>query len=108
MCQKIKTIESSFQTAKGREWYVWETNNHENEKFNFELNGIAVGLRGKFQNTDNKVLDYTLHQADIRLDDIHPNQSGIQKMVFTIRNYNSSVGYKPAECIVSVSQIKKI
>ena len=39
---------------------------------------------------------------------IHPNQSKIQKMVFTIQNYFSSVGYKPAGCNVPARrQIKK-
>ena len=40
------------------------------------------------------------------MDGIHPNQNGIQKMVFRLRNYISSVGYQPSVSNVSMRQIK--
>ena len=84
-----------------------ETNNNEINKFNQALDDIADGLRGGFQNTDIKVLDYNLEKADIRNDGIHPNQNGIQKMVFSLRNYTPSVGYQPSVSNVSMKRIKK-
>ena len=63
-----------------------EINKNEITKFNRALDDIANGLRGEFQNTDIKVLDYKLEKADIRIDGFHPNQNGIQKMVFSLRN----------------------
>ena len=67
-------------------------NNEKKNKFSWALDDIADGLRGEFQNTDTKVLDYVLKIVDIRMDGIHPDQNGIQKMVFSLRNYISSVG----------------
>ena len=84
-----------------------ETNNNEINKFNRALDDIADGLRGEFQNTDIKVLDYNLENVDIRMDGIHPNHNGIQKMVFSLRNYISIVGYQPSVSNVSMRQIKK-
>ena len=84
-----------------------ETNNNEITKFNQALDDIADGVRGEFQNTDIKVLDYNLEKADIRNDGIHPNQNGIQKMVFSLRNYISSVGYQSSVSNVSMRRIKK-
>ena len=52
-----------------------ETNNNEITKFNQALDDIADGLRGEFQNTDIRVLDYNLEKADIRNDGLHPNQN---------------------------------
>ena len=71
------------------------------------LDDIADGLRGEFQNTDIKIRDYNLENVDIRMDGIHPNHNGIQKMVFSLRNYISSVGYQPSVSNVSMRQIKK-
>ena len=84
-----------------------ETNNNEKTKFNRPLDDIADGLRGEFQNTDIKVLDYNLGKADIQVDCIHPNQKGIKEIVFSLRNYISSVGYQPSVSNVSMRQIKK-
>ena len=64
-----------------------ETNNNEINKFNRALDDIADGLRGEFQNTDKKVLDYNLENPDIPMDGIHSNQNGFQKLVFSLRNY---------------------
>ena len=74
---------------------------------NRALDDIAVGLRGEFQNTDIEVLDYNLEKADIRMDGIHPIQNGIQKMVFSLWNYISSVGYQPSGSNVYMRQLKK-
>ena len=46
--------------------------------FNYELNDIADGQKGKFQNTDIKVLDLILDQADIKLGSIYPNQTKVE------------------------------
>ena len=79
-----------------------ETNNNEITKFNQALDDIADGLSGEFQNTDIKVLDYNLEKTYIRNDGIHSDQNGIQKMVFSLRNYISSVGYQPSVSNVSM------
>ena len=98
ICKLPKVKNGSFER---------ETNNNEITKFNRALDDIADGLRGKFQNTDIQVLDYNLEKADIRIDGIHPNQNGIQKMVFSLRNYISCVGYQPSVRNVSMRQIKE-
>ena len=84
-----------------------ETTNNEINKFNRALDDIADDLSGEFQNTDIKGLDYNLENVDIRMDGIHPNHNGIQKMVFSLRNYISSVGYQLSASNVSMRQIKK-
>ena len=53
------------------------------------------------------MLDYNLEKAHIRMDGIHPNQNGIQKMIFRLRNYLRSVGYRPSGSKVSMRLIKK-
>ena len=72
--------------------------------YNCELNEKADGLRGEFRKTNIKVLGSTLDEADIWLDSIHIYQSGIEKMVFAIRSFVSSV-YKPAGCNFLVKKI---
>ena len=84
-----------------------ETNNDKKTKFNWALDDLADGLPGEFRKTDIKVLDYNLEKADLQMDGIHPNQFGIEKTVFSLGKYISSVGYQPSGNNVSMRQIKK-
>ena len=68
---------------------------------------LQTNYEASSKNTDIKFFDYNLDQADIGLDGIHPNQSRIKKIVFTVQNCISSVGYQHAGCNVSVRKIPR-
>ena len=70
-----------------------KSNNNEITNFNRALDDIAYSLRGNFRNNDIKVFDYNLKKVDMRMDAIHTKQNKFQKMIFSLRNYISSVGY---------------
>ena len=82
-----------------------ESNNIEIDKFNKELEDMADCIRVEHQSIDIQVLDYQLENKDIRSDGIHPTESGVQKMVFCLRNYIGKMGYTASRTNVTLRNI---
>lgn len=87
--------------------YGRESNNIEISAYNSSLDDIADTIKGEFPNTNIKILEYNMNSNDIRNDGVHPNLTGIQKLVSTLRDYFKSLGHHTSSTQIAMRQLKK-